>query len=140
METTQKKALFSYENYETLSQRISKAAGEGDADAKEDVRMLKRAMDSYFNYVQTVNETETRIKIARFRYDVEEYQEVAITADRARRIAHEAAISNISIMNRLALFYGVEPVYLGAMDDRYEVSDFCMEVTDTVFASAQKGN
>jgi hypothetical protein len=36
----------------------------GDADAEMDIDDVKKIMDSFYNYVNTVDQTETRIHIA----------------------------------------------------------------------------
>ena len=59
--------LFSLETYNALTESIAKAAASGDQDAKDDLRMLKRATDSWHGYVNVVDATETRIKVATFR-------------------------------------------------------------------------
>lgn len=129
---------FNQKAYEALLAKVAAAAKTGDIDAADDVDMIKHATDSFHGYVQTVDMTETRMKIARFRSELEEYQEIAEEADRARRIAHDAAISNCTILNRVCKFYGIPgAVYLGSVDERHQVADFCLEVTIALFQCAQ---
>ena len=35
--------------------------------------------------------------------------------------------------NRLAKFYGLPKIFLGNINDRYEVADFCLDVVTQVF-------
>ena len=132
--------LFNLNAYNELLKLASDAANNGDEDAIEDVATIKKATDSFHGYVNTVDMTETRIKIARFRYESEEYREIVQEADRARRIAHEAAIANASMLNRIAKFYGIkDPIFLGDTTDRYQVADFCLCVTVALFREANGG-
>jgi len=131
--------LFDLEAYNQLLSSCSDAASHGDDDAIEDLRVIKRATDSFHGYVNTVDMTETRIKVARFRSEGEELREVVEEADRARRYAHEAAISNAAMINRIARFYGVnKAIFLGDSADRYQVADFCLDVTVAIFKEAQR--
>ena len=132
--------LFSLETYNALTESIAKAAASGDQDAKDDLRMLKRATDSWHGYVNVVDATETRIKVATFRCEGEEYRELVELADRERRRSHDAAISFVSMINRLCPLYSVpDKVFLGDTNDREEVADFCLDVAVTLFAEAKKG-
>ena len=130
--------FFNRKAYNALIEKVSNAAKRGDPEATEDINLIKHAIDSFHGYVQTIDMTETRVKIARYRCETEEFQEIAKEADRARRIAHEAAISNCAILNRVCKFYGIpENVYLGNTDVRYQVADFCLEVTIALFQAAR---
>lgn len=130
--------FFNQKAYNALIEKVSNVAKRGDPEATEDINLIKHATDSFHGYVQTIDMTETRVKIARYRCETEEFQEIAKEADRARRIAHEAAISNCAILNRVCKFYGIpENVYLGNTDARYQVANFCLEVTIALFQAAR---
>ena len=132
------KTLFDLGAYNSLMQSIAKAAEGGDPDAKDDMRLLKRATDSWHGYVSTVDMTETRIKVARFRTAGEEFREIVEEADIARKRAHDAAIDNANIVNRYCKWYGVAgKIFLGDPSDRSEVADFCLDVTNALFKEAR---
>ena len=141
MERTNKdsKTLFDLGAYNSLMESIAKAAANGDPDAKDDLRILKRATDSWHGYVSTVDMTETRIKVARFKTEGEELREIIEEADKARRRLQEAAISNAAMINRYCTFYGVVgKIFLGDISDREEVADFCLDVTNALFKEARE--
>ncbi len=130
--------LFNLNAYNALIETAASAAKTGDEDAIDDVAFIKKATDSWHGYVSTVDMTETRIKVARFRCEGEEYREVVAEADRARRNAHEAAIANAAIVNRIARAYGIsEKIFRGDLNDRYQVADFCLAVTVALFDEAR---
>ena len=90
-------------------------------------------MDSFVNYVTTVDMGETRILIAYARYDGEELRDTVEAVDNSRRIAHEAAISSVNIINQIATMNGVGNIFLGNPESRECVADFCLDVTVQLF-------
>ena len=60
-----------------------------------------------------------------FRSEGDEYRAWVSDMDRSRRNAHEAAIANVSMLNKMAEKLGVEPIFDGDIKDRNAVGDFC---------------
>lgn len=132
MDTT----FFDYAAYEQLICTIGTASKENTdvgEDAKEDLTTVSKAFDAFRNYVDTVDIGEVRVKTARFRYEGEDLRAIITTYDKSRRIAHEAAIAQCSVINRIAKFYGVEKIFTGDLDDRLQVADFCLETVCKIF-------
>lgn len=95
--------------------------------------LVERGLRHYAEYVNCVYNMETRIAIARFHAnDVEEYQNVVRGMDESRRIAHEAAIASVNIIDRLCDKFGVEPIY-GGSQDRVAIGDFCGMIVSEYF-------
>ena len=53
--------------------------------------------------------------------------------DRTRHDAHETAIANVRLVNRLAELYGVGPLFTGNDQNRIEVADFALDVVVQIF-------
>lgn len=104
-----------------------------DDDPEFILESIKMAMKSFCDYVDVVYNMETRIKIAATRYEGSDYREFVMNLDRGRRIAHENAIGQLSMLNRLCKMLEVEPLFDGDLNDRYQVADFCMAITKELF-------
>jgi len=137
MELTTNKHLFDYEQYHSLIENMSALAKSGDSDAAMDIGDVKKTMDSFYDYVNTVDQTEIRIKIAYALMDGAELRDAITLYDTSRRRAHECAIASARALNRYARFYNADRIYLGSDEDRYEVADFCLQVTVKMFQNGQ---
>ena len=139
MELTTNKHLFDYEQYNSMIANMTAMAKSGDADAELDIGDVKKTMDSFYDYVNTVDQTETRIKIAYALMEGAELRDAITLYDTSRRRAHECAIASARALNRYARFYNADRIFLGNDEDRYEVADFCLQVTVTMFQSGKVG-
>lgn len=99
----------------------------------EDQEILVDVVKSCNNYVTAVDAMEVRIKVAQFRFDTAEFQEIVKDLDNQRRRHHEDAIACTNMLNRIAALYKVSPIFTGDISNRYEVADFCLEVTKVIF-------
>lgn len=61
------------------------------------------------------------------------YREMITRYDRRRHDAHEEAIANVRLVNRLAEMYGVAQLFTGDDQERLQVADFCLDVTVQIF-------
>ena len=132
------KNSFNYEAYEQLLETLTSKEKAGDENATKCITFVKRGLSALHEYVKSVDEGETRIKIAYARYEGEELREIVSAADSARRIAHEAAISHTAVLNRMAESNGIAPLFNGDLDDRLQVADFCLDVTVELFQRRTK--
>jgi len=126
--------FFDFEQYKNLLENVGKAAKAGDEDAAGDIKDITKAFDSFHNYVMVVDSTETAIRVAMARLEGQDMRDAVERYDSNRRYAHNAAIASTSLVNNLAKFYGCGAVFLGDKADRYQVADFCLEVTDKLFS------
>lgn len=134
MDTKENPTHFSYEAYEKLIEKIGTAAAQGNEDAIADAEALRKAFNSFSDYVITVAKTETEGEIARLTRDKSAYRFITENNDLLRKVIHDGAMANVALVNNLVRFYGVEtPVFSGDKFDRYQVADFCLEVTRTIF-------
>ena len=97
--------------------------------------MLHDSMKSCCDYVSSVDAMELAMPRLSVNYEGADFCERVEQYDRTRRIAHEAAIASVSCMNRMANTFGTGSLYLGAMDDRIQIADFCVDVVSIVFAN-----
>ena len=136
------KEFFKFTAYENLNDTIGAATKDADpavaADAQEDLEFLRKQVNACLEYVHAVDSAEARIKMARFRYEGEEFRDIVQTLDWTRRNLHEAAITAVNIMNRLAALYECEKLFVGDTSDRLQVADFCLEVVWELFEHRQR--
>ena len=121
------------ERYEKL---VNAACKDEDPDFIREPITL--AMKSFCDYVYAVYNMETRIKIAATRYEGGDYRDFVMNLDRGRRIAHEHAIGQISMLNRICDALKVDRLFDGNISDRYAVADFCIAIVNELFDKRQK--
>lgn len=90
------------------------------------------------DYVQRVDMMETQLITARFRMDQERYQSFIVDIDAQRRRCHNDAISSMGFLNRTAQSHGLDPIFTGDQKDRYQVADFCLELTNAIFENRKR--
>lgn len=127
------KKFFNYDAYCALLTALGEADKKGDADAAADIHAVKKAFQSFHDYVCNVDMCETQIKIAYARFEGNDLREAVERYDTVRRSFHEGAIANTSLVNAIAKAYGVEKIFLGDNTDRYQVADFCLDATVIIF-------
>lgn len=124
---------FSFEAYQALIKVLGEKAKDGNGTAEQALTYVKKGVEAICYYVQTVDIEETQVRIAYAKLEGEELRDAVEHADRLRRYAHEAAIAYTSSLNTMCLNNGVELLYTGDIDSRYQVADFCGEVSKTLF-------
>jgi len=117
--------MLNWENYLALL-NLTK----NDADLCE---IFLDTVKSCAGYVSAVCESEAQIKIARLTLDGADLRDRVTDWDQRRHNAHEAAILNTKILNRIAGQKGVGPIFTGDINKRLEVADFCLELTTRIF-------
>lgn len=109
---------------------------DGDRDDAYDT--LERALVSFPDYANTVIRMQIMMPIWRNRYDGEELRDRISDIDSTRHIRHEAAISGISVLNRLSRIYGLEPFADIDTNDRYAVADFVGSYISEIYEDGTK--
>lgn len=66
-------------------------------------------------------------------YEGEEVRDALGKNDQSRHDAHERAIMGVKRLNRFASMKGLEPIFEGDIDNRYEVADFCCATVKEYF-------
>ena len=122
--------LFDYNAYQSLIDEIQK-----DEDKVELMDVLHDSMKTCCDYVSSVDAMELAMPRLTVNYEGADFCERVEQYDRARRIAHEAARASVSCFNRMAFTFGTASLYLGEMDDRYQIVDLCVDVVSIVFAN-----
>lgn len=102
-------------------------------DDEEMLDFIKERMQYICNYVEKVTMMEYSIPLLRARFEGQDLIDKIENLDKQRRIAHEMAISAVKQMNRLCVAEGVEKLFNGNEEDRYEIADFCGMVVNTLF-------
>jgi len=129
--------LFNFKEENKMTKNIKKVfleLIEANKDDNDMLDIIADMMNSFSNYVASVYKMETLIPIIRFKYEGDDQQDRIMKLDTARKFAHENAINACNILNRMVKAAGIEePFYDGNIKDRYEVADFCIEVTKEFF-------
>lgn len=108
-----------------------------EEDGQEVVDLIVDRMNKLGAYVESVYTMEVTLPSLRFRYEGEEYRDKVMALDSRRRSAHEAAIAAVAQLTRWAKAVGVDPMFVGDLDDRYAIADFCMEAVKTFFRNGR---
>lgn len=121
-------------------------------DDQKGIGLLNEALEKADAYVIKVNAMERGLmSLNRFRMEVDEYQEIVVRLDGARRTAWDALISNCTIFNRYfrdtypeqnhempgGLFGYSKEKLLGF--DRNSIGDWAGEVANAFFTNRVKG-
>ena len=122
--------FFNYNAYVELADKIKTS---GSEDAADDLEALDDAMTSFRDYVNRVDMGEQQIKLAAIRFEADQYREMLSRYDSSRHDAHETAIANVRLVNRLAELYGVSPLFTGDDQDRLQIADHCLDVVIQLF-------
>lgn len=97
---------------------------------------VKDQVTGLANYFNAVIDHVTTIEVASAAaMDTGRYQAEVSSADRARNSAHNAAISNLSILNRICDGVGVEPICDVDLTNRSAVTQFVFEACTDLFWS-----
>ena len=123
----------SYFDYDAYLGLVDKIKHSDSPDAADDLEALNDAMTSFREYVNKVDAGEQQIKLAAIRFEGDEYREMVSLYDRNRHNAHEDAIANVRLVNRLAELYGVSPLFTGNDTERLQVADFTLDVVIQLF-------
>ena len=127
-------AFFNVEEYCKQEDAIKKAALSGDEDALDDLSTLKDAGKTFSEYVYKVAEERLEVRAALGVLKGDEYRNVAEHFDGTRHTAHEKAIVNTNMLNRIAAVYGCGSVFTGDTGNRREIGEFCCEFTSWLFS------
>ena len=126
-------SMLNEKNLFALENEIREKIKTGDQDAAEDLNMLKTAILSFFEYAHRVEEQETEKRFATGILDGKELQEKISYYDGTRHNAHEKAIVNVKIINRLCSMYGTGTIFTGDQTKRFEIGAFCGEISNYIF-------
>ena len=102
------------------------------SDAREDLVLIQDILASFHRYVDAVVKGELELSIIDSS-DGSQWRNAISQYDQSRHSAHELAIQNVRLLNRLAQNYGIGAVYLGDPDQRHQVAAFCLQVDQFFF-------
>lgn len=102
-------------------------------DDKEVLDIIQADVLALGEYTQAVYYMEFSVAIIKAKYEGEEVRDALGKNDQSRHDAHERAIMGVKRLNRFALMKGLEPIFEGDIDNRYEVADFCCAIVKEYF-------
>jgi hypothetical protein len=111
-----------------LKALIRRFSTSSDPYAREDLDTVEKAMEAFHNYVNTVVDGEMKLLIQGSRLDGQEYRDAITQYDGDRHSAHEKAIGDAKLINRLAAREGLPPIFTGDETQRHQIADFCLEL------------
>lgn len=126
-----------YKRYLLVTEALTNIAASGDEFAIDDIKYVEAFMNSCYEYVRHVDEMETAIRIAKFHMEPEAYRERIQELDGSRTLLHNGIIANLNTLGKILATYGLPTFFSGDIADRYQVADFCGEVSDTIFKNRQ---
>ena len=95
-----------------LSRLIEVISRSGDANATDDIKLVKEVYIKSSDYVSAVMMTETARMADKHLFDeAQRYQENFMDLDTKRSTCHNAAMNQFKMVNRLCGMYNVEPVF-----------------------------
>ena len=124
---------FDADHFLSLENTIKQQAIAGNEDALDDLGFLKKAVLSFARYVYMVAEERIEVRLAKGVKTGDDLRDTLSHFDTVRHNAHEAAIANTNMLNRIASAYRVEHVFTGDAANRSEVGEFCGEITAWLF-------
>ena len=120
-------------NESALKDLIRRLSTSNDPDDRDDFDIVTKAMESFHSYVDTVVKGETNLLLQAGSLDGQEYRDAVSQYDGDRHSAHERAISDVKLLNRLADREELSPVFTGDETQRHQVADFCLELDQYLF-------
>ena len=120
-------------NENALKDLIRRLSNSNDPDNQEDIDIVKGAMESFHSYVHMVVKGETKLLLQADSLEGQEYRDAVSQYDSDRHSAHEKAIGDVILINRLASQKGLPPVFTGDSTQRHQVADFCLELDRYLF-------
>ena len=95
-----------------------------DGSREEACDTVESAIMSFPEYTNTVIRQQVVLKVLPYRdLTTEEFQDTVTQLDTRRRSVHNAAIGNMSMLNRLAELNGQEKIFQIDTKDRFAVAD-----------------
>ena len=122
-----------YLNEAALKDLIRRLSTSNAPDDREDFDIVAKAMEAFHRYVDTVVTGETKLLLQGSNLDGQEYRDAITNYDGDRHSAHEKAIGDAKLINRLAAREGLPPIFTGDETQRHQIADFCLELDQYLF-------
>ena len=113
----------------TLIERINQSE---DSEKREYLQAVETMIGDCGKYIERVSVMEAAQATARFRLEADEYKELIVRLDRARKSAYDGMMVSVKLVDRVCALMGVEKVY-GGPDERILIADFAGEVVKEYF-------
>ena len=101
-------------------------AGSNKPFPVDDLEAVETFIHDCGNYVKKITTMEAELKVSRLRMEADEYRDLVVLFDKNRKIAQDALIASVQLINRLCNHYDVVKIYEG--DKRTPIDDFALEV------------
>lgn len=121
-----------YLNENALKELIRRIMTGIDPICQQDQETIESILPSFHNYVNAVVKGEIGI-LLNPQATGQPYRDMVTQYDQTRHSAHETAIINVRVLNRLANLYALPPVYTGSADERHQIATFCLELDVYMF-------
>ena len=126
-------------NADTLKTLIANRADDGEMTG-----IILEALESFESYHQAIYTLELKRELyLRGAMDQETYREEIQYRDGIRTTRHNAVISNVKLLNRLAEQDGLEPFYAGIVSEerpyRTELADAVLQFVEEIIDNRVKG-
>ncbi len=105
-------------------------------DDRDALDFIKSCLDSFEQYHRAVFDDQVFQLIYGGALEGDEYREGRSSVDRVRTINHNCVLTNVTVLNRMAVKAGIEPVYDGIVSEerpyRREVADAVFEYIESI--------
>ncbi len=113
---------------------VEKIASSNGEYADDDLATVREGVEKMAEYVRRGVAEGIGVPVAKQTEEREKYLEYVEKYDDRRHTAHEGAILSVTLINRIAEAYGLDPVFSKEQTkDRLAVADTCLAVTDQFF-------
>lgn len=117
------------EKIDLLIQAINRS---NDNEKAEYLQAVESMIVDCGRYIERVTAMEAAQATARFRMEADEYKDLIVRLDRARKYAHDSMMVNVKLVNRICALMGAEKIYDG-LDERILIADFAGQITREYF-------
>lgn len=104
-----------------------------DNNKDECLTTIGNSLESFPNYANIVIKEQVMLPIWQFRLEGQEYRDKISGIDKDRKMAHDSAISNLSLLNNISDKLGLEPFAEVDTKDRYAVADFIGQYVNELY-------
>lgn len=101
-----------------------------EENAERQIEYVLGMVDAAVSYVRSIVVMETRMKSLKFRLDPVEYQAEVEAMDKKRRLAHNAFISKLDIVNRICTNHNLPSIYTGE-NNRADKGEFAFDIVES---------
>lgn len=103
-----------------------------------EIELIKDCITHFNEYVQLITTEESRIKVAKFRLELKDFQKFVSTLDVERRTKHNECISDLNVLNKLCKDYKVCDTFVNTELPRDILADEIKNIVSDIFDNRKR--